>query len=64
MFNLIKGRDLLLIFLKKNGLFYDFLCVLILYCSSDVFFGIEIKVLSFENNSFVDDFVFSGKIIF
>lgn len=44
--------------------FYDFSRVLIPYCSSDAFLGTETKASSFENNSSVDDFVFSGKIIF
>ena len=62
--NSIKGRDLLSTSPKKNGLFYDFSRVLIPYCSSDAFLGTETKASSFENNSSVDDFVFSGKIIF
>lgn len=60
----IKGRDLLSTSRNENGLFYDFSRVLIPYCSSDAFLGTETKASSFENNSSVEDFVFSGKIIF
>ena len=62
--DIIKGRDLLSSSRSDNGLFYDFSRVLIPYCSSDAFLGTETKASSVANNRSVDDFVFSGKIIF
>ncbi|KAL9959064.1 hypothetical protein ACROYT_G036145 [Oculina patagonica] len=60
----IKGRDLLSTSRKENQLFYDYSHVLIPYCSSDAFLGTQTRASSPDNNSFVEDFVFSGKIIF
>ena len=60
----IEGRDLLSSSPSENGLFDDFSRVLIPYCSSDAFLGTETKASSFENIRSVDDFIFSGQIIF
>lgn len=60
----IKGRDLLSTSREENQLFHDYSHVLIPYCSSDAFLGTQTKASRPENNSSVEEFVFSGKIIF
>ena len=60
----IRGRDLLSTARNENKLFYDNSRVLIPYCSSDAWLGTQTKASSLERNSTVDQFVFSGKIIF
>ena len=60
----ITGRDLLSASRNENELFYDYSRVLIPYCSSDTFLGTQTKASNAENNSSVEKFVFSGKIIF
>ena len=64
--NAITGRDLLSTNVNENQLYYDFSRVLIPYCSSDSWLGTQTKsnISSLQNSSPVEQFVFSGKIIF
>ena len=62
--NTIGGRDLLSTSPNENELFNDNSRVLIPYCTSDAWLGTQTKASSFKNNRTVEEFVFSGKIVF
>ncbi len=62
--NTIEGRDLLSTSRSDNKLFYDNSRVYIPYCSSDAWLGTQTNASSVQHNGTVEQFVFSGKIIF